>query len=453
MPLQRPQIVLFGQFALVITCLALNGAASASNPLDLQQAYSLARQAEPNYLAAQAAANEAREFEPQAYAQFLPNIQLSGNQGWADTTQTDILGQQINSASYNYDSHAYNLTVRQPLIRSQSWANYAQASARVEGAEADLQAALKTLGQQVISEYFNLLFSIDVQRLLEAEKSATASLLTAARRSFEQGRGTRNDIDEAQANYDMILAQEIEATQNILMAKRKLSALVGESVDQVLPLNPEKMVLSQPDHPDLAYWQGQANSNSPQILSLSAAVDSARHLRRKAAAAHQPTLDAVYQKSDTLSDGDSNINRRNKTDRVSLQLTIPLFTGGYDVSVQRQAVANEEKTRQKLEAARRSLAIEVQKQYQIIVQGGERIRALVTAQQSASQMVISTEKGVLAGTRTRLDVLEARRKAALVERNLAQARYSFVLAKFQLSSMAGEEDLEVIERINRWLDF
>lgn len=423
----------------------------AADSLDLQRAYALAYRDEPNYLAAKAATEGTRELVPQAFAQFLPNVQLSGTKSRGHTADTNIQSQQQVTSETRFDSYNYSLSVRQPIFRPSSWAGFAQALAKRDGAEADLDNALKSLGQQVVEAYFNLLFAKDILALLKSEEKATEALLAAAIKSFKLGRGTRTDIDEAQANYDMILVQEIEAEQGIIQAKQKLGVLVGMPVKAVASLDAEHFDFILPEPPDLEHWQALAEQKSPALRSLAAALEAAHYEVRKADAAHLPTLDAFYQKSDAQSDSDTTLNHHYNTTRYGLQMTVPIFSGGYNVSLQRQTAAGEEQARQKLEAASRSLSLEVQKQFQTVVQGSERIKALLSARKSSEQMIRSTEKGVQAGMRSRLDILDARRKAAAVEKNLAQTRYEFINAQFRLASLAGEQDEALIERLNRSL--
>jgi outer membrane protein/protease secretion system outer membrane protein len=172
---------------------------------------------------------------------------------------------------------------------------------------------------------------------------------------------------------------------------------------------------------------------------------------KKASAGHLPTVDMFVQKSIINSDSEISINQHYDTSRFGVQVTIPLYSGGYVNSTQRQASANVEQAQQKLDASRRELSLKIRKQFQSVGEGVERIRALEIAKRSAEQAVVSTRKGIAAGTRTSLDVLNALQKSAVVERDLARARYDYALARIRLFSLAESNDIEVISTINRWL--
>lgn len=434
----------------MISALAAQPAAAIDpTAINLMQAYLLAIGSEPNYLAAHAVATGAREALPQARAQFLPNIQLSGTVGKADTDITTVSTGA--SVQRNYRTHNYAFTISQPLLHYESVANYAQAKARVKSTDADLDQALIDLSQQLVEAYLNVLLAGDRNDSFEVQKTSALSTLDATKRSLALGHGTRTDIDDAQARYDSVAAQKLDAEQNVEYSKRQLSVLIDQPVTGIAKLDPGHLDLSPPVPATLDYWLARAEAMNPSIKSLVAAKEAARQAIKKASAGHLPTLDAVYQDSDSESDSELSINQRYQTSRYSLQLKIPLYSGGYTSSVKRQAIAAEDQANLKLEAARRSLQLKVQKQLNEVIHGVENIQALQVAKSSADQLVFSTRKGVLAGTRSRLDVFDAQQKAAIADLNLAEARYRLVLARMLLEALSGEGNMAAIERINRSL--
>jgi outer membrane protein, type I secretion system len=437
-------------FACLVAGLGL-ASSPAANAIDLLQSYRLAVASEPAYQAARATAASSREVLPQAKSQLLPNVQLSGTKSQADTTQTSpIVGQDV-TRSFSYPSYNYALTLRQPLFRMQSWANYRQAEARVSVAEADLENALKDLGGRVAEAYFSALLAEDFLASVLIQKEANLAQLNSAKRALDLGWGTRTDVDEAQASYDFVLSQELEVSQNTVYSKRQLESLIDQPVSSLARLDPALMELAPPQPARLEDWLARAEENHPGIKSLLANLEVARQEVKKASAGHLPTVDLFAQKTIANSDSESTINQYFDTSRIGIQVTIPLYSGGFVNSTQRQASANVEQVQQRLDASRRELSLKVRKQFQSVGEGVEKIRALEIAKRSAEQAVISTRKGVTAGTRTTLDVLNALQKGATVERDLTRARYEYAIARIRLFSLAGSDDIEVISNINRWL--
>jgi outer membrane protein/protease secretion system outer membrane protein len=201
----------------------------------------------------------------------------------------------------------------------------------------------------------------------------------------------------------------------------------------------------------LEAWMERAMDTNPQLRQLNAMLDAARQEVAKARGGHWPTVDVFMQYRKSDSDSETTINQRNDTTQLGLQVAIPLYAGGYTQSTVRQALSSVERLQEQTEAARRALQLQVRKEYQSIVEGQENIRANEIAVHSADQAIISTRKGVEAGTRTPLDVLNALQQKATAARDLASARYQYAMARIRLMSLTGSLDVESIGTVNRWL--
>jgi protease secretion system outer membrane protein len=77
-----------------------------------------------------------------------------------------------------------------------------------------------------------------------------------------------------------------------------------------------------------------------------------------------------------------------------------------------------------------------------------RVRALEQAVRSAEQMMKSTQMSLKAGARTQLDVLNAQQQYTMTLRDLAQARYVYLLSKLRLASLAGDDALTSVNEVN-----
>ena len=106
---------------------------------------------------------------------------------------------------------------------------------------------------------------------------------------------------------------------------------------------------------------------------------------------------------------------------------------------------------QMLEQTRRSLSLQVRKEYQNLTEGLMRMKALEQAVRSAEQLVLSSQKGVQAGTRTQTDVLNAIQRRAESLRDLAQARYQYLIAELRLRSLTGDVPEEIAQGTNQVL--
>ncbi len=65
--------------------------------------------------------------------------------------------------------------------------------------------------------------------------------------------------------------------------------------------------------------------------------------------------------------------------------------------------------------------------------------------------MLSNQKGFQAGTRSRIDILDAQQQRVSVERDLAVARYRYIVSRLRLQSLVGSLDEPEIEAVNAWL--
>ena len=258
-------------------------------------------------------------------------------------------------------------------------------------------------------------------------------------------------MDEAQARVDLTRAQELEIFQNLDFTQRRLEVLTGISGQELASLETHRFLPEQLIPDQVQSWVEQAEQASPELQALSAQAEVARLEIDKAQAGHKPTLDAVAQWARTNSDSVTSVNSRYDQRLIGLQLSVPLYGGGYVSSTVRQAVALHERARETLEAARRDLGVRVHKEFRAVTEGVLRIEALEQAVRSAEQAVLSNSKSREAGVRTTLDVLNAEQQKTVALRDLAQARYLYLLSRLRLQALAGKDRWESIAQANAWL--
>jgi TolC family type I secretion outer membrane protein len=439
-------------FKPLLLCSLLLSLSGAVLSMDLLQAYQAAQQQDATILASRAAAQAGRERLPQARSQLLPNVAMSvgRNQNNLVNTTPNSLGQEQTSETH-YPSLNRTLTVRQPLFRSYLAAQYRQAEAQVQEAEASLAQDEQNLAVRVSGAYFEAMLTHEQLALVLAQRTAYTTQLDAARKSLAAGSGTRTDVDDAQARLDMNAALEIEARQNVSYTLRQLEMLVNQPVDKLATLDVARLELLQPQPNVLQDWIARAETGNPQLQSLRAQVETSRQEVKKAGSGHYPTLDAVAQWSRSESENILNVASRYTNASVGLQLNIPIFSGGYVNSSVRQALAGQEHAEQALEAGRRDLGVRVYKEFRGMTENIPKVRALELALRSADQLVLSSRKSFQAGSRTVIDVLNAEQQRMVVLRDLAQARYMYLIARIRLLALVGAADDEAVAAINRML--
>lgn len=441
-----------GRLRLAVAGVALALVAGRAGAIDLVQSYRLALQQDASYQAAIADTEARREAVPQARAQLLPNISasLARSQNMTNQRSRNYLG-ELASINYDYYSSSYAVSLRQPIYRKYNFALYRQAESDVVNAEANLDKTLQDLLVRLAGAYFDALMAQDQYALVLSQKEAYGLQLAAAKRAFAAGQGTRTDIDDAQARYDMTLAQELEARQNLGYTRRQLQVFVNEPVETLSPLDPARLDLRPPMPANVEEWIARGEEVNPELRAIRANIESARQEVEKARAGHLPTVDLVAQRSASSSENNVSINTRYLSSMVGLQANVPLFAGGYVNSQVRQARSGVVKYEQQYEARRREVAQQIRKEFQNLTEGAAKVGALEQAERSADQALLSNKKGFQAGTRSQVDILNAQQQLMNVKRDLAQARYGYIVARVRLQGLVQSLNEQELEAINAWL--
>ena len=432
--------------------LLIASAAPGAWALDLAEAWQLALQRDPQLRAARAAAESNRERVPQARAQLLPQVaaQLQRHRNDLRSEQAGPGGLPL-SQHEHYTSVNDALTVRQPLYRPQLAAQLRQAHALVASGDATYEREQQNLLMRLTQAYLEALAAEEEGRLVEVQRAAYAAQLDAARKGFAAGSGTRTDIDEAQARIDLNTAQQLQARQNVEFSRRQLSVMVGQPVDGLSQVAVERLPLVVPQPARLEDWIARAEAASPELRSANAQREAAREAVRRARAGHLPTLDAVAQVGRSESDNPTRVDTRYLHKFIGVQLNVPIYQGGAVESQVRQALAELERIEGILDGTRQDLALRVHREFRGVTEGIARVRALEQAVRSAEQVVQSSRRSQQAGSRTVLDILNAEQQLGTARRDLAQARFGYLLALVRLRALAGELQEASVQELNGWL--
>lgn len=421
---------------------------------DLLSEYRKAVQNDPTFLAAKAYTAAAREAIPQARAGLLPNLSFSGSRSKTSTsiTQNNVFLGKVTS-HFDYMAEGQYLTLRQPLYRSANLAQYREAKAQAAAAEEKLQYERQSVTLRVAKAYFDVLAARDQRRFAREQKKAYFEQWQRAAALLEKGAGTRTDRDEAKARYDAMVAQEIDADDAIDLAERTLASITGQLVPAaaLATLDARRLPLKPPKQASFKEWVALGVKSNPELASLRYTIEEAVQNVDKQRSGHLPTVDLIAQRSYSASETVSIIGSEYNTDMIGIQVAIPLYSGGAVSAAEGQAQAKLEQARQQYEAGRRQLTINLRREYNAVMLGVTKVRALVEALKSARLAYSSTEMGVRAGTRNILDVLGARQQVYRAQRDLDKARYDFVMGGLRLKAAAGVLGESDIETVNRWL--
>jgi outer membrane protein len=418
---------------------------------DLLQMYQEALIQDPGLQSAKSAQIAGQEALPQGRALLLPSVSLSANTQYNDV-ETQYSGTSILSgARRKYNSNGYSVDLTQPLFRAKNFAQYAQSKFSVEQSDALFAAAQQDLILRVSQAYFDVLLAQYNVTLSQAQKEAISEQLAQAKRNFEVGTATITDTHDAQARYDLTVAQEISAQNNLEISRNALLQIIGRQPGELATVRSD-LPLVPPDPASMEEWVEKAVQNNAEVVIARATLQIATEEVNKARGGHFPTIDIVASYSDgTVGGGTFGAN--DQTSKVvGLQLNLPIFQGGATSSAVRQAVANQEKARQDLDVTQRRIAQTARQSYLGVTSGIAQVKALQQAVISNQSSFDSTQLGLEVGVRTSVDLLNARQQLFGARRDLAQALYNYILSRLRLSAAGGALTEADVQQINGWLN-
>ena len=215
-----------------------------------------------------------------------------------------------------------------------------------------------------------------------------------------------------------------------------------------LPLNLPSLTPS-----DVNQWVQQSEQAHPLIKSAELALDVAKLETTKAEAGNKPTLDATagYNINRSPNGGStSGLSSRSDALSVGVVFNLPLFSG-YAVSNRiKETLSLEEKARNDLENAKRTIAQATRTAYFGVVSGQGQVKALEAAEASSQSALDANKLGYQVGVRINIDVLNSQSQLFQTKRDLAKARYDVLVGGLRLRQANGSlkpEDLNAVDAL------
>ncbi|MDB6103926.1 MAG: hypothetical protein JWO52_3925 [Gammaproteobacteria bacterium] len=444
------------------------GLTSAAAARDLVGVYEDALKSDPQIRQADANRLASREARPQAWAALLPQVSgaLSRTQDREDGSQgntnpvTGAPAPGSESFGLNSTAKSWSLNLRENLFSWSNWMAVKQADIQVVQAEATYQAAQQSLILRVAQAYFNVLSALDGLEANQASLEAISRQLDQADKRFEVGLIAITDVQEAKAARDTAAAAVIAAKRTLATAGDQLSEITGQKYD-ALNKPGDDMPLNTPQPANEDEWVTVSLDQNVSLLSSRLAADIARENVKIAFGGHVPTLDVIASKSRTTTDRTESLpslgippfaqNTAVNDRQYTLQITVPLFSGGLTQSRVRQSqylwIAAKEQVVQTSRATER----QARDAYLGVISGIARVQALRQALESSQTALKATEAGYEVGTRTAVDVLTSRRILVQAETDYAVSRYDYIVSVIQLRLAAGNLSRSDVTEVNKWL--
>jgi len=437
---------------IIASAIAWSLIATNAYALDLMNSYESALAHDPTFRAAVKDAEAGRANLEIGRSGLLPQLSANYysaiNNSHLSQPQYGTYGPTVIS-NQAYPSNNSYFQVTQALFNMQAVAQFRQGAAQANLAQARLAYNTQDLLIRVVQAYTDLLNARDQYAYASAQKEAFKEQMQTNAKRFEKGEGTVTDSLESKASYEMADAQVIEARDTIENNKRKLEAITGIELKSAMEVKPIfKNFKVQPLNPRaFELWKEMALAGNPEILASQHNEEVARQDLQKNVAGNYPTISAVATWGQQNSYYISTINQQAVTSNAGLQAQWALFNGGYTTGMISQSRSNFEKAQAQSDEARGRVITELRKQYDATLSSEQKVAALTRAVESATELTKAMRKSVKGGERINLDVLMADKGLATAQRDLAQAKYNYLLSYLRLKQQAGNlttEDLQTV---------
>jgi outer membrane protein len=422
------------------------GFAGMAQAQSLVELFGAAKGYDASYQSAKSQADATVAKGEQARAGVLPTVGLGA--GVSQTSQDSSLA---SLSGKNYGAQSATLSASQPLYRPGNWASYEQGKKSVALAQYQLQAAEQDLIVRVSQAYFDVLAASDNLTYVRSLKAAVAEQLASAKRNFEVGTSTIVDTRDAQARYDLTVAQELAADNDLRVKSLALDQLVGKSGTAPQALR-APVVLGDIQPADVNQWVLQSEALSPAIKQAEIALEVAKLETEKAQDGHKPTLDLTGSYNVANNNGSSQINSSYTTNvaSVGLSFNLPLFAGYAIQNRVKETLALEDKARSDLDGAKRSVAQGTRTAFFGVQSGMSQVKAYEAAEASTQSALDANKLGYQVGVKINIDVLNAQSQLYSTKASLAKARYDVLVGGLKLRQATGvlkDEDLQPINAL------
>lgn len=406
---------------------------------DLVSVYERAREFDAEFQAGQFDLESTRTLVPQARSALRPQLTLGAETGLA-TVEDDGEGPFAESA--------ISLSLTQTLFDVNSSRELDQAQVSVRQAEAQYAAIGQTLILRVATAYFEVLRAQVNVEFSQSELEAIDRQREQAERRFDVGLVPVTDVRTAQAQFDLAVAQEIVASNELFTAREALLRISGIDVQNPTPLA-DDLPLTPPQPADIDAWVALALEQNLELVSANLADQSNQMQIGVEKAVRYPTINFVGSATSTATDRFGQLDT-NFAD-FSVQFNLPLSTGGRINASVAQARADARASNQELLAQERTTVQQTRDAYRGVQASISQVRALQQALASTEASTEATEAGFRAGTRTSVEVLQALRDTFSAKSDFAGARYDYIINTLNLKAASGTLSEDDLYAINRFL--
>jgi outer membrane protein len=422
-------------------CLALPIGAAPLRSETLESALVQAYQNNPSLNSQRAATRAVDEGVPQALSGYRPKITATAIGGEQSSAMISKSSPTVPGAAATYPSlSGYNspvsagATITQTLFNGFQTANRTrQAESAVLAARATLRVTEQTVLLSAATAYMNLLRDGAILDLQRRNVDVLQEQLRQTRDRFNVGEVTRTDVAQAESSLAAGRSQ-------VLLAEANYTAS-GATYRQVIGINPGKLSPATPVDRFSPHTVSQgvavASATNPAVTMAQYNVDVAQQAVKVAEGALYPTLSVqgAYTKDWLSTQSLSVMNSYNAS--VLGTLSVPIYQGGAEYSLIRQAKETLGQKRIDLDTARDTVRQSVVQAWGQLEAAKANIEATQAQVQAAEIALNGIREEARVGQRTTFDVLTAQQTLVNARVAVVTAQHDRVVASYTLLTAVG----------------
>lgn len=456
MPNPRVRIMRLGKLMLGVV-LAWSGAVYADD-LSLSEAIASAKLHDKEYLSAATLEQTAEALRDQANSLWRPQVMLSASAGKA-SNETQMTGAQFSAPSMNVlkQSADFNTSIsngtltqwaisaKQPLFNPARRAQSQQLKLGAQMTELQRQGAEQALIVRIAERYFDAQLAQQKLQLLSAQLKSTQSFAEEAQYRFDIGNRPITEVYEAQAQLAQTQAEHYGAQSDLQVKLQRLQDAIGH-IPASLP-NAVSLRNPLPKLEPVSVWLAKAQQNNLEQQMQSLAVQNAQAKAQEYRLGASASLDLVGQvgRQKLSGSGDyGSANNQQNNSMIGVQLTVPLYTGGYNSAKYKESQAALQKAQMDLNRTHETVAQQVNAAWLGARTAELQVNALNAALKASAARLDATKTGQEVGHRTLLDVLNAQNQNTQVRLNLEAAKQQYILSRLRLGALVQELNTDSI---------
>ncbi|KEY90480.1 outer membrane protein [Candidatus Photodesmus katoptron] len=420
---------------LLLISVILTSLSNLVHSKDLLEIYNEAKENDPKLFSALAQRDSALEAITSSRSVFLPEIFLSSN---------------YSRNSYSKHIRSNNIKLSQSLFKYSNFTALDIAKKIAIKKKYAYKAAQQALMIRTAEAYFSVLRAQENLKLIHSKKTIFNHQLKQARDQFKAGNASITEIQNVQAKYDIILADEIISKNNLANQYEMLSEITNQKNNNNIKVLDNKNFSANKIMTSIDELINQAKQNNLNLLMAQIDKDIARD---KIALIKYENLPSAQLDFDYLLDGSEIPSPVGKQldFNLTLHLKVPLFSGGYIASKTKQAEYDYIIASKNLELKNRKLVTHIRKLYNDITASIYSLNAYEQMIISTTSALEATKTGFNIGTHNIIDVLDSIHLLYDANKNLSNARYDYILNVLRMREITGSLNEKNILHINKKL--